>query len=158
MKKLLLLLMLFLSVNIQAADKVSGVIVELLSGGTIEIALENNPKMVFDGKKVKITSTKDNAEYEPSDILKVKVGEVDVADTGIIGIQDGKGQIKTEGGFIRLTGFPANETISVFSINGVLVNTFRTDANGFSTIDLRILPSGISIIKIQNESIKITRQ
>lgn len=158
MKKLLLLLMLFLSVNIQAADKVSGVIVELSSGGTIEIALDNNPKMVFDGKKVKITSMKDNAEYEPSDILKVKVGEVDAADTGIIGIQDEKGQIKTEGGFVRLTGFSANETISVFSINGALVNTFRTDANGSCTIDLKILPSGISIIKIQNESIKITRR
>lgn len=158
MKKLLLLLMLFISVNIQAADKVLGVIVELLSGGTIEIALENNPKMVFDGKKVKITSPKDNAEYEPSDILKVKVGEVDAADTGIIGIQDEKGQIKTEGGLVRLTGFPANEAISVFSINGVLVNTFRTDANGSCTIDLRNLQSGISIIKTQNESIKITRQ
>lgn len=150
--------MLFLSVSIRATDKVPGVIVELSSGGSIEIALANNPKMIFDGKKIKITSTRDNAEYEPSDILKVKVGEVDAADTEIDGIQDEKGQIKTEGGFVRLTGFPANETISIFSINGVLVDTFRTDANGSCTIDLKNLPSGISIFKAQNESIKITRR
>lgn len=158
MKKLLLLLMPFLSVSTQATDKVPGVIVELSSGGTIEIALINSPKIVFDGKKIKITSTKDNAEYAPSDIIKVKVDEVDANDTGINSIQDEKGQIKYEGGFVRLTGFPANETISVFSINGVLVNTFRTDANGSYTIDLMNLPSGMSIIKTRNESIKITRR
>lgn len=150
--------MLFLSVSIQAADKVPGVIVELSSGGIIEIALANNPKIVFDGKKIKITSTKDNAEYAPSDILKVKVGEVDATDTGIIGIQEEKGQIKSEGGFVRLTGFPANEAISVFSINGALVGSFRTDTNGLCSIDLSNLPSGIFIIKTKNESIKITRR
>ena len=158
MKKLLLLFFLFLSVHIQAADKVPGVIVELSSGGTIDIALANNPKMVYDGQKVKLTSSTENAEYEPSEIKKVKVGEVDAADTGINGIQDEKSQIKTEGGFVRLTGFPANETISIYSLKGVLISTFRTDANGSCTIDLRNLPSGISIIKTQNESIKITRR
>lgn len=158
MKKLLLLLILFLSVNIQAAEKMPGVIVELSSGGTIEIALTNNPKMVFDGKKIKITSTKDNAEYDPSDILKVKVGEIDATDTGINIIQDERGQIKKEGGFVRLTGFPANEAIPVFSINGVRIDTFRTDTNGSCTIDLRNLRLGVSIIKTRNESIKITRQ
>lgn len=158
MKKLVLLFMLFLSVSVQATEKVPGVIVELSSGGTIEIALANNPKMVFDGKKVKITSIKDNAEYEPSEIAKVKVGEVDATDTGIDGIQKEKGQIKTEGGFVRLSGFPANEAISVFSIKGVLVGSFSTDANGSCSIELGNLPSGISIIKTKNESIKITRR
>lgn len=158
MKKLVLLFMLFLSFSVNAADKVPGVIVELSSGGTIEIALANSPKMVFDGKKIKITSTNENAEYEPTEIAKVKIGEVDATDTGINDIQEEKGQIKTEGGFVRLTGFSANEAISVFSINGVLVGTFRTDANGSCSIELGNLPSGISIIKTKNESIKITRR
>ena len=150
--------MFLLSVSIQAADMVPGVIVELSSGGSIEIALASNPKIVYDGMKVKLTSINTNAEYEPSDIIKVKVGDVDATDTGIIGIQEEKGQIKTEGGFVRLTGFPANEAISIFSLKGVLISTSRTDVNGSCTIDLNSLPSGISIIKTQKESIKITRR
>lgn len=158
MKKLLFLFMLFLSVSIQAANKVPGVVVELSSGGTIEIALANNPKMVFDGKKVKITSVNKDAEYEPSEIIKIKVGEIDGANTGIKDTRKEKGQIKAEGDFIRLIGFHANEEISVFSFKGVRISTFRTDANGSFIIDLRHIPSGISIIKTQNESIKITRK
>lgn len=150
--------MLFLSISAHATDKVPKVIVELLSGGTIEIALANNPTIVFDGKKVKLTSKNENAEYDPSDILKVKVGEVDAADTGIKVIQEKNGQIIVKEGFVRLAGFPANEAISVYSLKGVLITTFKTDANGSCTIDVQILPSGISIIKIQNESIKITRR
>ena len=158
MKKLLLLFMLFMSVRIQATDKVPGIIIELSSGKTIEIALANSPKMVFDGKKVQLTSTNENAEYESFDIKKVKVGEVDNVDTGIKGIQVEKGQINAERGFVRLTGFPANEEISLFSLGGVLIRTFRTDANGSCTIDVQTLPLGITIIKTQNESIKISRR
>lgn len=158
MKKLLLLFFLFLSVHIHATDKVPGVVVELSSGGTIEIALTNNPKMVYDGKKIKLTSSTENAEYEPSDINKVRVGEVDVTNTGIIAVQEQKGQISTEGGFVRLTDFPVGESISIYSLNGVLFSTYKIDANGSYTIDMRNLPSGISIIKTQNESIKIIRR
>jgi hypothetical protein len=156
MKKGFLLFMLF-SAMTTLAEKVSGVIVELSSGGTLEIAMAYNPKIFFDGKVIKLTATDVNVEYTPSEIKKVRIAEVDGIGTGINASENLSGSIQVEEGFVRLTGFAANEAVEVFSISGVMTAAFRTSANGSCTIDLRSLPSGVSIVKVQKQSIKITR-
>lgn len=160
MKKKLLLFMLLAAVGIQvqAADKVPGVIVELASGGTVEIALTDNPKMVFDGTAVKLTATNVDVEYTPTEIAKVRIDEVDASNTAIEAAETEKGVMTLEGGFVRLTGFATNESVSVYSLGGIQLASYKTNSNGSLAIDLSSLPSGISIIKTQQQSIKVTRR
>lgn len=156
MKKGILLFMLF-SAMTALAEKVPGWVVELSSGGTLEIAMANNPKFFFDGKVIKLTATDMNVEYTPAEVNKVRIAEVDGMGTGINASGNPSGSIQVDEGFVRLTGFAANEAVEIFSLSGVMAAAFKTGANGSCTIDLRSLPSGISIVKVQKQSIKITR-
>ena len=141
-----------------AADKVPGAIIELSSGKTVEIALTDNPKMTFDGTTVKLTAVNVNVEYTPAEIAKVTIGEVESSVSGISSIETSQATISVEGGFVRLSGFSANEAVKVYTLSGVETSSFETDASGSLAISISSLPQGISIIKASNQIIKITRK
>ena len=160
MKKQLLLLALSAVMWGQslAADKVPGAIIELSSGKTVEIALTDNPKMTFDGTTVKLTAVNVNVEYTPAEIVKVTIGEVESSVSGISSMETSQATISVEGGFVRLSGFSANEAVKVYTLSGVETSSFETDASGSLAISISSLPQGISIIKASNQIIKITRK
>lgn len=141
-----------------AVDKVPGAIIELSSGKTVEIALTDNPKMTFDGTTVKLTAVNVNLEYTPAEIAKVRIGEVDSSASGISSVETSQATMSVEGGFVRLSGFATNESIKVYSFTGVQTGSFETDANGSLVIGISSLPKGISIIKVNQQTIKITRR
>lgn len=141
-----------------AADKVPGAIIELSSGKTVEIALTDNPKMTFDGTTVKLTSVNVNVEYTPAEIVKVTIGEVDSSVSGISSVETSQATMSVEGGFVRLSGFAKNEPVRVYTLNGVQTGSFETDANGSLAISISSFPQGISIIKANQQTIKITRR
>jgi hypothetical protein len=130
----------------------------LSSGKTVEIALTDNPKMTFDGTTVKLTSVNVNVEYTPAEIAKVTIGEVESSDSGISTVKTSQATMSVEGGFVRLSGFAANEPVKVYTLNGVQTCSFETDANGSLAISISSLPKGISIIKANQQKIKIIRQ
>lgn len=160
MKKQLLLLALSAVMwgQSMAADKVPGAIIELSSGKTVEIALTDNPKMTFDGTTVKLTAVNVNVEYTPAEIAKVTIGEVESSVSGISSMETSQATISVEGGFVRLSGFSANEAVKVYTLSGVETSSFETDASGSLAISISSLPQGISIIKASNQIIKITRK
>ena len=160
MKKQLLLLALSAVMwgQSMAADKVPGAIIELSSGKTVEIALTDNPKMTFDGTTVKLTAVNVNVEYTPAEIVKVTIGEVESSVSGISSMETSQATISVEGGFVRLSGFSANEAVKVYTLSGVETSSFETDASGSLAISISSLPQGISIIKASNQIIKITRK
>ena len=141
-----------------AADKVPGAIIELSSGKTVEIALTDNPKMTFDGTTVKLTAVNVKVEYTPTEIAKVTIGEVESSASGISSAETSQPMMSIEGGFVRLSGFDASEVVKVYTLNGVQIGSFETDANGSLAISISSLPQGISIIKANQQTIKITRR
>ena len=158
-KQLLFLsLLLAMSISIHAVEKVSGVIIELTSGGKVEIAIASNPQITYDGTTIRLSSSTIKTVYTPADIAKVYVGEVDSSVSAISTVEATKGTMVVDGGFIRLSGFAVGTTVNVFTLGGVQTNSFKTDSNGSLNMSLTSLPKGVSIIKTNNESIKITRQ
>lgn len=141
-----------------AADKIPGAIIELSSGKTVEIALTDNPKMTFDGTTVKLTAVNVEVEYTPAEIVKVTIGEVDSSVSGINNVEASNATISVEGGFVHLSGFASNESVKVYTLTGMQTDSFETDANGSLAINISSLPQGISIIKADNQTIKITRR
>ena len=141
-----------------AADKVPGAIIELSSGKTVEIALTDNPKMTFDGTTVKLTAVNVNVEYTPTEIAKVIISEVESSVSGINSMEASQATMTVDGGFVRLSGFAVNETVKVYTLNGVQTDSFQTDVNGSLAISISSLPHGISIIKANQQTIKITRK
>ena len=140
-----------------AQDKVPGIIVELANGQKVEYRLADNPKFVFDGQTITLTADGVKVEYTPSELAKVTTGEVENA-TGIEELRSQQGDIKVEAGFVRLNGFGAGEAVRVYSVGGNLVATHYVESDGSLVIPIFSLPSGISIIKTNQQTIKITRK
>lgn len=141
-----------------AQDKVPGIIVELSSGAKVEYRLADNPKMVFDGQTIKLTAEGVAVEYTPSELVKVTTGEVQNIDSSIDELTPQQAKIKVESDFVRLSGFVAGEAVRVYSTSGSILATFQTSTDGSLIIPITTLPSGISIIKANEQTIKITKQ
>ena len=143
------------------SEKVLGVIVELTSGEKIEYQLSKHPKLVFDGQTITLTATNINVEYTVADFAKVTTGMVDYVEDiseGISELSNQQGTINVASGFVRFSGFAAGETIRIYSTTGVLQDAKQTDADGTLVLSVANLPQGISIIKINKQSIKITKK
>lgn len=157
-KKLLLLQLLALSyLQICAQDKVPGIIVELTSGMKVEYRLSDAPKLAFDGKTITLTTDYAKVEYTPSEIAKVKMGSVSVS-SAIDELKATQGTIKLDAGFIRLTGFVKGEVVRIYTLDGVLTASYHISGEGSLVIPISSLPSGISIIKANQQTIKISKQ
>ena len=157
----LLVVICFLSFGsfcVNAQEKVPGIIVELKNGEKLEFRLVDKPKMVFDGTKIALTAEGVSLEYTPSELLKVTTGEVENVSSGIEELNAEQGDIQVNGGFVRLSGFTSGEPVLVYSASGVLKSSFATSSDGSLTISISDLPTGISIIKTNKQSIKITKR
>lgn len=158
--RLLMAVFLFLTGGLgvcNAQNKVLGIIVELANGQKVEYRLSDNPKFVFDGQTITLTADGVKVEYTPNELVKVVTGEVEDA-TGIKEMETQQGSIKVEAGFVRLKGFASDEAVRVYSISGTLTASYFTSADGSLLIPLSSLPSGISIIKTNKQTIKITKR
>ena len=142
---------------VHAQNTVSGIIVELSSGQKVEYRLADNPKLVFDGQTVTLTTDKVRVEYKPTELAKVTPVELEKT-TGIEQIETETGAIKLESDFVRLSGFAAGETVRVSSISGSQTAAYQIASDGSLVIPLSSLPSGITVIKVNQQSIKIIRK
>ena len=141
-----------------AQEKVPSIVVELSNGQKVEYSLDDNPKLLYDGNKITLTTDKVEIEYLPSELAKVTNEEVENVSNGIKDLQKEAGQIKLDGSFIRLCGFPAGENVRVCNLGGTLLSNHHVSIDGSLVIPLSSLPKGISLIKTNKQSIKITKR
>lgn len=141
-----------------AQDMVPGIIVELTNGQKVEYMLTEKPKMVFDGSKITLTTESVNVEYTPSELLKVTTGEVKNTGTDIKEMVIPSGDIKVNAGFVRLSSFVAGVSVNICLLNGNISTSYQIPDNGSLVIPISSLPLGISIIKVNNQSVKILRK
>lgn len=141
-----------------AQDKVQGIIVELSTGEKVEYRLVDHPKLVFDGETITLTANGVMVEYNPAELLKVTTGEVDNTGNDIADIVANKGDITFESGFVRLRSFTAGTIVNAYTIGGTEIASWHIADDGTLAIPIASLPQDITIIKIINQSIKITKR
>lgn len=145
-------------VEVHGQEKVPGIIVELSNGEKLEYVLTDNPKFVYDGQTITLTAEGVHIEYLPSDLAKITTGEVASNSSDIQALPTQQGDIKVYAGFVRLSGFAAGEAVHIYSVSGSLLATLYIQPDGSLVIPVSTLPPGISIIKTNQQSIKITKQ
>lgn len=142
--------------NGYAQDKVPGIIVELTTGEKIEYRLMDIPKLMFNGQTITLTADGVRVEYLPSELAKVTTGEVKDVSSDIEELIPQTGNVSVESGFVRLSGFKDGECVRIYSVGGTLTASYKT-INGSLVIPILMLPSGVSIIKINQQTIKISK-
>ena len=144
--------------KVHAQNMVPGIIVELANGQKVEYMLTDKPKMVFDGSKITLTTESVVVEYTPTALIKVRTGEVKNTGTDIEEMVIQSGNIEVNAGFVRLSGFSIGESVSIYTLSGNLYASYHVSDNGSLVIPISTLPLGISIIKVNDQSVKITRK
>jgi len=65
--------------------------------------------------------------------------------------------MKYDGNMVVISGAKPYESVCVYGANGAMLTKVQTNADGVSTIDLSMLPSGVVIIKTSNTSFKLIK-
>ena len=151
----LLLFCLPFCMHLKAQTEQQCAVVETMSGQRIEYLLSDLPRIIHNNATVMIVTNKTNVEFQTSEIAKVYVSTTDV---------DAIRAIKTDydihcsGDIISMTGFAAHEEVLLYTIRGELLKKLTTDNQGRLVTSLNQLPTGIYIIKTQQQSIKFTKK
>lgn len=157
--RLFLLLILFVSLNrVLAQEKEICVIVELSSGKQIGYRLVDHPRLVFNGKNIKLTSDKVSVEFVPSELVRLMIGELEIASTEIAEETLWQNDIKLKADNIHLNGFDEGDVVSIYSVSGIHLMIYHVEATGSLIIPFASLPKGISVINTPQQSIKVIKR
>lgn len=151
MKKIALSLLVALSYStVKAADSKS-LFVTFNDGQKVEFALSKAPEVTFGNDQMTIKTTEATVSYE---LWKVSTFTYSTT-TGIKDMETNK-SFALEGNRIIIDG--ANNKVSAFALDGKAIHLSPATLGNKTIIQLDELTQGIYVIKVNNKSIKITRQ
>ena len=100
--------------------------------------------------------TKASVDYTTSNILKVML--TDISSTGINDVESSLGNILLSNDEVRMSGLAADESVTLYNVNGMLLSSWKATSMGELTISLSDLSRGVYIIKANHQSFKVTRK
>ena len=144
-------------IHSSAQDNVEGVIAELSTGENLFFYLTDHPQFMYDGKTITLTSDIIKLEYKPTELAKVMIGNYSQINNSIEQVTFNS-DIKVTNGVIQFYGFQSNEDVRIFSSSGYLLGVYHISESGQLEIPFFNLPKGVSIIRTNRQSIKISKQ
>ena len=153
MKSVVLLLgALFFSL---CADAQSALVVHQKTGEKVYYAMSEKPYFIYSDKGVTIKTKKASVEYSFSKIAKLTFDDMA---NGIDDVSMADANVNISEESIVITGLSAKESVSVYGVNGSLVNAFNADVNGTAILEASALPSGMLVVKSKNVSFKYLKK
>lgn len=137
------------------ADAQSALVVHQKTGEKVYYAMSEKPYFVYSDKGVTIKTEKISVEYSFSKIAKLTFDDMA---NGIDDVSVSEANVNVSDESIIITGLSAKENVSVYSVNGSLVNAVDADANGTAILDASVLPSGMLVVKSKNVSFKYLKK
>lgn len=155
MKKLFLLLSIFLISAVAYAQKEKALSLSMHDGTSVSFFLKNKPLVTFDGDYMEIVAETSQVKVKRSDVAEIKfldeedntgIDETTVSETIGIGNE-----------YVFVGDLQVGCSVRVLSVDGRLVIDEAADENGSVTISLSALPAGIYILNYNNTTIKFIR-
>ena len=127
-------------------------------GAKTEFLLGDNPKVLFEGKNLRITSTKADVTYALADILRFTY--VNTNPTGIneLAEMDDPTEVSYQDGTLVLSQLKERAFVGVYSLDGKLVQQLRAGHRGTYRLNLSMLPKGVYIVKADTITYKIMKR
>lgn len=129
-------------------------------GSTTAFPLEEHPVITYDKANGIITckTSEQEVEFSLYEIYKYTLGWEE-GSTGIDEVKiDTKGNVNPLFGNIIFEGFAPNTIVSIYSSNGVMIDTRKTDDLGKTKVSMSKWPKGIYIIKVGEVTHKIMKK
>lgn len=131
------------------------VVVETTNGERLEYLLSDLPRIIYEDSMVTLTTNTTIVEFRPDDILKIYLSE---STTAINDCKSSDGSFSICHDQVLLSGFTANEIVTLYSADGHQLWCRTIHNNGCLTISLNQLSTGLYIIKTNHQSIKMTKK
>ena len=154
MKKLLLLLVFFMSAALpSSAQNHATLVLWHADGTTTDIALYLMPKVEFQDDKVRITSTVLDMEYDKSDILRFSYKG---SGTGV-NTPKAEADYLQEGDRLVFHGVTNADRVAVYTASGILVPVRFSQHGDAVALSLNSIPKGTYVLSVNGKTSKFTR-
>lgn len=130
-------------------------------GGTTAFPLEEHPNLTFNAEEGSVLCKTSSQEisFLMNDVHKYTLDYLQNPTSGIsVTPSKEEGNMVVQPSNLLFDGFAPNTVISVFAINGLLVDKQKTNADGRLSIQMNNWPGGIYIIKAGSVTYKITKK
>lgn len=124
------------------------------SGEKVYYDLEEQPKTTFSGKDIVITTNTLEVTYPLTQVLRYTY---DNAVTGIESTSDGV-HISRKGDVVTFQNLSFSTTVQLFTIDGMLLETYDVEKKNSASISLKPYPTGIYILKVGGVSFKMIKR
>lgn len=144
--KRVLLSMFVLLCHIVVFAEGSALLVTLSDGTTAGYLLSEKPIVTFGESTLQIKSSEASTEYNRADVKHFTFVDAEVL--GIAPLSKGSTVFEFKNNTVRMDGAP----IIIYTVNGELVK------KGIGTVSIEDQPTGVYIIKMNNQSIKVVKR
>ena len=118
--------------------------------------LSDKPQVTFEGNNLHIVSEKADATYNLLDILNFTYETQSV--TGVSELREEPATIDYNNGELVVSGLKANNAVSIYAMDGKLVQQQTASRGGTFRLSLSSLPQGVYIVKVGNITYKIMKR
>lgn len=148
------------SIVAHASSGYKSAVISFIDDTQVTVNLKSDMEFRFSNDSLKITAENVDLEYSCDDVLNWTYSHdaVDERPLKTENIEYGqKPEIALgEGNTLTFNGLPAQSRISLFSVNGQMINTYQCDGNTVLTLDK--YPSGMYLITVNNTTFKLIKR
>ena len=127
-------------------------------GGKTEFVLSEKPKVLFEGKSLRITSSKADVTYTLSDILRFTYINTDPTGINQLAETEDPTEVSYQDGTLVLSQLKEGTVVGVYSLDGKKVQQLRASHKGTYRLSLSSLPKGVYIVKADTITYKIMKR
>lgn len=154
--KILISLLLVSSLIVQAKNDPTNLVVWIKNGTKVTYLLAENPKVTFTETDLVITSKDVDMNYSLNSIARLTYE--DNTFTNLNNLQTDEPVFKFDGEFLLFPDLKINSTVSVYTLNGLLIFKKSILQNGEYVFPLSSLSTGTYIINVNGIASKIVKR
>lgn len=156
MKKLILLSFLLLCFAGSAvAEGVNALTLWMASGKQVSCFLSERPVVTFQGEDLVLTTHMNVVSYAAKDVLKFTYSYME--GDGIASLTGEATNFHFDGNKITAHKLDPESEVSVYSVDGILLATVKTDKSGSAVITIPVTAGNICVIKTSSATFKLHR-
>ena len=129
-------------------------------GGVAAFPLSTKPCLTFDvaQDKVNVTNTEKEVSFSLQKIHKYTLEANDDAVLGLENLTTRQGDLVMDAHTLIFRNYPSLTKVSVYSLDGKLLESKQMDANGQLQLSIQQWPAGVNLVKVGGTTYKIIKK
>ena len=155
MNKILILFLFVVSVFKVSAENNNALVLHMANGKLVTYLLDDLPIVTFEDDELVITTPNNVVSYQDGDVVKFTYPYVDPSKVSQTTMSDT--MFKFEGNVLCAYNLEPLSDVSVFSVDGALITSAKTGANGEITLSIPQQSGNVVVVKTSVANFKMMK-